>query len=145
MLIQVEVFFVDYGDVTRVYRHEILAPVKALKLFTHQPFGINCIVAGVTATAEDWQALLIDKSVPVKIGPGVESVYSVTFIDETLNVDLQNANNAGKQSTETPTALTTHSSCPHDLMKEINGDAHVPSTSAPGSCVKNVKSQGLTD
>lgn len=86
----------DYGDVTKVFRHEIWAPVKALKLYTQQPFGINCIVSGVTATAEDWQGLLIDKSVSVKIGPGVEAIYSICFIDENLNVELVNANNAGK-------------------------------------------------
>lgn len=95
-VMKVEVSLVDYGDVLKVFRHEIWAPVKALKLFTQQPFGINCIVSGVTATTEDWQNLLGDKSVSVKIGPGVEAVYSVTFTDDDLNAQLMNVNNEGK-------------------------------------------------
>ena len=59
---------VDYGNLLRVPRNEIWAPVNELKLFNEKPFGINCRVDRVLPpTFEKWFKLVSDKSLHVEI------------------------------------------------------------------------------
>jgi hypothetical protein len=82
---QVSVTFVDYGNVIKVFRQEIWAPVSSLKLFSKQPFGINCLIPGITLTENEWTLLISDKSIRVKLAQPINKVYPATFVNFPIN------------------------------------------------------------
>lgn len=89
-MIQVAVDFIDYGNSIRVPRRELWAPVKGLKLFCQPPFGIQCLVAGVNITADQWEKSLAEKSIVVKLKPGIDGVYPAILANNIFDVKLNN-------------------------------------------------------
>ncbi|KAK4011675.1 hypothetical protein OUZ56_020794 [Daphnia magna] len=81
----VSVSFVDYGNNIKISRQEIWAPVKSLKLFSIQPFGIYCFVSGIKVPENEWALQVSDKSVRVKIGQPINGVYPATFDNPIIN------------------------------------------------------------
>ena len=80
--------FVDYGNKITVHRRDILAPVNTLKLFTQQPFGIECFVSDVKGhTMDEWSKRLIDNTVHIMLGPAVDGVFPATFVDGFLTLN----------------------------------------------------------
>lgn len=77
--------FVDYGNNIKVSRQEIWAPASSLKLFAKPPFGISCIVPGITLTENEWCSLVSDKSLRVKLGHPINKVYPATFVNFPIN------------------------------------------------------------
>lgn len=99
-----DVSFIDYGNKIQVPRRAIWAPVQALKLFTQQPFGIDCFVADVKGhTTEEWRRHLTDKSVNVKLVPGIKGVYSAKLPDDFLK-NNNHSNVSHKSSCLSPVA-----------------------------------------
>ena len=82
---ETEACFVDYGNVFKVSKREVLAPVSALSLFAKPPFGINCqLPTFVVVSPEKWEALLVDQSIHVKIMEFKNDVYLVTISNYNL-------------------------------------------------------------
>ena len=97
---------VDYGNIIKVARADLLATVSSLKHFTRPAFGITCVCPGVTIREEEWIELLHDKSVHVRIDACVDDTYQVTFTDSLNNRDILSAlaaDNVGPNLTETTT------------------------------------------
>lgn len=111
---------VDYGNIIKVPRADLLAPVSALKHFTLPAFGIACVFQDVTIPEHEWIELLNDKSVHVKIGACLNGTYQVAFINTLNNRDILNALRVARS--ETSSVITTrspplpqHSGNPHSL------------------------------
>jgi len=79
---------VDFGNVIKVPRSDVLATVSTLKHFTRPAFGITCVCQGFDISEEEWIELLNDKSVHVKIGACTSGTYHVTFTDALCNRDI---------------------------------------------------------
>ena len=79
------VYLVDYGNVVRVPKMDIFAPVNLLTQFTQPAFGIHCQVDDVRIDYKVWFELTMNKSVHVKIGACLDGTYNVTLTDPALN------------------------------------------------------------
>jgi Tudor domain len=105
---ETEVCFVDYGNVLKVPRREVLAPVSALSLFAKPAFGIYCQLSTAAASPEKWEPLLVDQSIHVEITDCKNDLYLVAIINNPLNkrhADVYNISAASNQTASQPETL----------------------------------------
>ena len=89
MVHEVDIFFIDYGNVLCVPRCNILAPVESLTRFQHTPFGIRCrFLDQVTLSKDQWYEAIVEKSLRVKIGKCEDGIYSVSLTEDAINMDV---------------------------------------------------------
>lgn len=81
------VSLIDYGNIIKISRQEIWAPLESLKFFSQQPFGIYCLISGITVPENEWALQFSDTSVRVKLGHPINGVYPATF-DNVLTNDI---------------------------------------------------------
>jgi len=105
---EAEVWFVDYGNVLKVPKREVLAPVSALSLFAKPTFGIYCQLSTAAASPEKWEPLLVDQSIHVEITDCKNDLYLVAIINNPLNkrhADVYNISAASNQTASQPETL----------------------------------------
>ena len=114
---ETEVYFVDYGNVLKVPRREVLAPVSALSLFAKPPFGIYCqLPTSVVLSPEKLEALLVDQSIHVKITEFKNDVYSVTVTNNPLNKRIVDALNNLAPSNPTTSQVRASAANPSSFV-----------------------------
>ena len=107
---EAEVWFVDYGNVLKVLKREVLAPVTALSLFAKPTFGICCQLptSVIVASPEKWEASLMDQSIHVRINDCKNDLYFVTFTNNPLNKRLPDVLNIIPPVGKVAAALSAH-------------------------------------
>jgi len=113
---EAEVWFVDYGNVLKVLKREVLAPVSALSLFAKPTFGIYCQLSTAVASPEKWEASLLDRSIHVRINDCKNDLYFVTFIHNSLNKRLLDALNISAASNQTAPQVRTPAANPSSFI-----------------------------
>lgn len=89
---QVEVTFVDFGNVEVVARNEIFAPIAELKGFLQQPFGIRCSSPDLFSSRPELSKALIGKTIQVEIGPMImDDIYTVYLVENEAKKDVVEA------------------------------------------------------
>lgn len=81
-----KVIFIDYGNVIKVHRKEVLAPVKSLTHFDQEPFGVSCFVSGVKLNPKEWDEFISEKSVRVRLGPASNDIHPAIFQSDVLHL-----------------------------------------------------------
>ena len=83
---ETKVCFVDYGNVLKVLKRKVLAPVSTLSLFSKQTFGIFCQLSTfVSLPTKKWKELLVNQSIHVEIIKFEIGVYYVRFTKNPMN------------------------------------------------------------
>ena len=109
---EAEVWFVDYGNVLKVPKREVLAPVSALSLFDQPTFGIYCQLSSTVGCPEKWEAALADQPIHVRINDCKNDLYFVTFTQNPLNNRIVSALNISAASNQTASQPRTPANPP---------------------------------
>jgi hypothetical protein len=115
-VIECEVCFVDYGNILKVSKREVLAPVGALSLFAKPAFGIYCqLPTSVVLSPERFEALMVDQPVHVKVTEFKNDVYFVTLTNDPTN-DRLAALNISASSNQTAPQVRAPASNPSSFV-----------------------------
>jgi len=121
---EAEVWFVDYGNVLKVPKRKVLAPVGALSLFAKPTFGIFCQLSTAVASPEKWEASLLDRSVHVRINDCKNDLYFVTFTNNPLNNRIVNALNISAASNQTAPQIRNPAANPSSFISPPVGKGY---------------------
>lgn len=87
----VKVLLIDFGNVIQTPRSTILAPTENLTSFRQPRFAIHCKFDDADhLQLIEWEDILIDKSIQVKLRNCVDGIYSVSLTSSPSNKDIIN-------------------------------------------------------